>query len=348
MRPLSLLLVLAIGQLTAFIGIARAQSPPGDAPSPAQRLREQGNKAANAGRLPEALEAWRAAWELSPNNRSLACDIGRGELLSGHDGHDVEAARWMSRCVRLTKDGGTPRGVQRSRSEVVDLAVARSRVAEITLEVDEGAALFLDGQSLGTAPLREPLFVTPGPHRIEARKGSAVASATVDAVKGEEHRVALAPKVAPSPEPQKRAPKEEASGKTGRSPQPPPAPLGHAPRAFVWWPAVTGAAVAVSTLGGGAACSVVASMAREEVAAMRARILVDVGAAKGCGKLSNHPECELFGETERRRAAFTNAATGLFIAGGIVAAATIGYIAYENDRVSVSIAAGGVVGRFLW
>jgi len=345
MRPLSLLL--AVGQLTASIGIARAQSPPGDALSPAQRLREQGNKAANAGRLPEALEAWRAAWALSPNHRSLACDIGRGELLSGHD---VEATRWMSRCVRLTKDGGTPQGVQRSRSEVVDLAVARSRVAELTLEVDEGAALLLDGQSLGTAPLREPLFVTPGLHRIEARKGSAVASATVDAVKGKEHHVKLALKVElpPFSEPQKRAPKEEASGRTGRSPQPPTAPLGRAPQAFVWWPAVTGLAVAVSALGGGAACSVVASVAREEAAAMRARILADVGAAKGCGKLSNHPECELFGETERRRAAFTDAATGLFIAGGIVAAATLGYIAYEKDRVSVSITAGGAVGRFLW
>jgi hypothetical protein len=343
MRKLPLLL--AVGQLAidsiGSVGIARAQSPPRGAPSPAQRLREQGSAEANAGRLPEALAAWRAAWALSPDNRSLACDIGRGELLSGHD---VEAVRWMSRCVRLTRDGGTPRGVERRRAEVVDLAVARSRVAEISLAVEDGAALLLDGKSLGAAPLGEPLFVEPGRHRLEARKGTRTASATVDAVAGQEHRVSLAFKVEPPPfvAPETKQPKE-----APRAPLPPVAPLGRSPQDFVWWPVVTGAALTVATVGGGAASWLVGSMAHDQADLIQARILADTS-GKGCGKLSNHPECEAFGAADRRRVAFINAATGLFIAGGIVAAATLGYTAYEKDRVSVSITAGGAVGRYAW
>jgi hypothetical protein len=204
--------------------------------------------AADAGQIPEALAAWRAAWALRPDDRNLACDIGRGELLMGHD---VEAARWMSRCVRLTRDGGTPEGVERRRSEVVDLAVARSRVAEISLDVEDGAALLLDGQSLGAAPLREPLFVEPGQHRLEALKGIRGASATVEAAAGQEHRVSLALKLEPPPflTPEPQGPKE-----AQRSPLPPAAPAARAPGAFVWWPAVTGAAVTLTAVGVGVGC----------------------------------------------------------------------------------------------
>jgi hypothetical protein len=343
MRKLPLLL--AVGQFTAAIGsigIARAQSPPGAAaPSPAQRLREQGSAEANAGRLPEALAAWRAAWALSPNHRGLACDIGRGELLAGHN---VEAMRWMSRCVRLTQDSG-PRGVQRGRSDVVDLAVARSRVAEITLDVEAGAALRLNGESVGTAPLPEPLFVEPGrQYRLEARKGAKVAAATVDAVAGQEHRVSLALKVEPPPF---LGPEPQAQKEARRSPPPPEPPGARSPRAFVWWPAVTGAALTVTAFGIGAALGAVGSIARDDKDVIRARIMEDTRGL-GCGKFTNHPECEAYGEVDRRRAAFSNAATGFFIAGGIFAAATVGYAAYEKDRVSVSITTGGAVGRYVW
>jgi hypothetical protein len=340
MRKLPLLL--AVGQLAiGAVGAAHAQSPPRGAPSPAQRLREQGSAEANAGRLPEALAAWRAAGALSPDDRSLACDIGRGELVSGHD---VEAARWMSRCVRLTPDGGTPRGVERRRAEVVDLAVARARVAEISLAVEDGAALLLDGESLGAAPLGEPLFVAPGRHRLEARKGTKTASAIIDAVAGQEHRVSLVLEVEPPPfvAPETKEPKE-----APRAPLPPVIPLGRSPQAFVWWPAVTGAGLTVTSVGVGAACWFVSSMAHAEAESIQARILADTS-GKGCGTLSNHPECEAFGEADTRRATFTNAATGLFIAGGIVAAATLGYAAYEKDRVSVSITTTGAVGRYVW
>jgi len=335
MRKLALLL--AIGQLTASVGVARAQSPPrAAAPSPAQRLREQGSAEANAGRLPEALAAWRAAWALSPNHRGLACDIGRGELLAGHN---VEAMRWMSRCVRLSQDSG-PRGVQRGRSDVVDLAVARSRVAEITLDVEAGAALRLDGETLGTAPLPEPLFVEPGrQYRLEARKGAKVASATVDAVAGQEHRVLLALKVEPSP-----LLRREPEGQK-EAPRPPPG--ARSPRAFVWWPVVTGSAAIVTTLGVGAALWRIGEIAGDEKHVIQARVMEDTR-GEGCGKLTNHPECEALGRADKRRAAFSNAATAFFISGSIAAVTTLVYIAYESDRVSVSITATGATGRYIW
>jgi hypothetical protein len=110
---------------------------------------------------------------------------------------------------------------------------------------------------------------------------------------------------------------------------------------------VAGSAVTVTTLGIGTAMWFVGSKARDEKESIRDRITRDT-AGKGCGKLTNHPECEAFGEADRRRAAFSNAATGLFIAGGIFAAATLGYVAYEKDRVSLSITTGGAVGRYVW
>lgn len=344
MRKLPLLL--ALGQVTVLSGAARAQSPPRAAtPSSVQRLRDQGNAEANAGRLPQALTAWRAAWALSPNNRSLACDIGVGELLSD-DTNNVEAARWMSRCARLAEDGGSPRALKRSRSEVVDLAVARSRVAEISIEVEEGAELLLDGESLGTAPLAEPLFVEPGrQYRLEARKGSASASVTVAAVKGEKHNVSMTLKAEPPPF---LAPEPKEESKQARPALPAPvAPVVQSPRAFVWWPTITGSALTITAFGIGGALWGVGAIARDEKEAAQIRITADTR-GKGCGKITNHPECATFVGADERRVAFSNAATGVFIAGGILAAATLGYTAYEMDRVRFSITMGGAAGGYVW
>lgn len=345
MRKLPLLLALALCHLAVPIeGVARAQSPPqAAATSPAQRLREQGSAAANAGQLPEALAAWRAAWALRPDDRNLACDIGRGELLSGHN---IEAARWMSRCVRLTRDSGTPEGVERRRSEVLDLAVARSYVAEISLEVEDGAALLLDGQSLGASPLREPLFVEPGQHRLEALKGIKGASAAIaiEAAAGQDLRVSLALKLEPPPflAPEPQEPKE---GR--RSPLPSAALAARAQGAFVWWPAVTGAAVTVATFGVGVGFSFSSSMAEYESESTRARI-EDATLGRGCRELTDHPECGDYVEADRRKVAFSKAASGLFVAGGVVAAATLLYVAHERGRVSASVTTSGAAVRYLW
>jgi hypothetical protein len=214
-------------------------------------------------------------------------------------------------------------------------------VAEITLEVEEGAALRLDGESLGAAPLTEPLFVEPGrQYRLEARKGAKVASATVNAVAGKDHRVSLVLNIEPPPFPE---PAPEARKEARRSPAPTVAPVG----SFVWWPVVAGSALTVAGIGTGAACWLVGSAARDEMEGIQARITKDTR-GKVCGKLTNHPECEAFGEADQRRSVFSNAATGLFIIGGIAAAATLGFAAYEKNRMSLSITAGGAVGRYVW
>jgi hypothetical protein len=110
---------------------------------------------------------------------------------------------------------------------------------------------------------------------------------------------------------------------------------------------VTGSALTVTTIGIGAALWAAGSIAQDNKETLRARIMADTR-GEGCGKFTNHAECEAFGEGDRRRVAFLNGATGFFIAGGILAAATVGYAAYEKDRVSISVTTGGVIGRYVW
>jgi hypothetical protein len=189
------------------------------------------------------------------------------------------------------------------------------------------------------------LFVEPGrQYRLEARKGAKVAAATVDAVAGQEHRVSLALKVEPRPS---LGPEPEAQKEAPRSPPPPEPPGAGSPRAFVWWPVVTGSALTVTAFGIGAALGAAGSTAQDDKETLRARIMEDTR-GEGCGKFTNHPECEAYAEADWRRVAFSNAATGFFIAGSILAAATVGYAAYEKDRVSVSITTSGAVGRYAW
>ncbi|MCK6587018.1 MAG: hypothetical protein L6Q76_05475 [Polyangiaceae bacterium] len=218
-------------------------------------------------------------------------------------------------------------------------------MAEISIEVEKGAALLLDGENLGTAPLPEPLFVEPGrQYRLEARKGSASASVTVAAVKGEKHNVSMALKAESPPF---LAPEPKDSKQARPAPPAPVAPVVQSPRAFVWWPTITGSVLTITAFGIGGALWGVGAIARDEKETAQIRIMADTR-GKGCGKETHHPECATFVGADEKRVAFSNAAIGVFIAGGILAAATIGYTAYEKDRVSISITMGGAAGGYVW
>jgi hypothetical protein len=306
---------------------ARSQPVAGDR---AAALRAAGNAAANAGRDAEAVQAWRAAWEVQPGDPSLACDIGRGELATQND---VAAAEWMTRCVSLMAPKLGRETIHRRRSEVVDLALARSRVVSLVFDVEAGAEVFIDGKAYGPAPFSGPLFVKPGERSIEARKGRRVASHRLSAGAGEEHRIALALSE-PSP---LAMPRSEAV--------PIPAP----PReklSFFWPPAIIGGSLAITALGMGTVFFAIGDIAAKEQAdAKKAALAATDGV--GCGKL-RHETCQTFTALDARRVTFVNASTGAFVAASVLGAATLGYAAFEKDRVSVSASVGGIVGRYTW
>lgn len=310
-------------------GKERPSSQPED---PGKVFRAEGNAALNAGRLKEALELWRKAWPHRPHDASLACDIGSTELRLGND---VAAAEWLTRCARLLPPITDIKKVERRRFEVVDLAVAQNRVVTVLLDTEPGAEIIVDGRATGIAPLAEPIFLKPGEHRIEARKGPRSVSTMLRADAGERHRIALSftPPMAAKP-----PPSGPATPMLSRSAKP----------SFVWWPAVLGGAATLTVAGIGAALRVNGEIAKDEAADIKQTILGDPNGAACGDPYDHHRLCNAFQRAEHSRAVNTNASTALFVVSGVLAAGTIGYLAYEFDRVRVSPTLGGVVGSVLW
>jgi hypothetical protein len=85
--------------------------------------------------------------------------------------------------------------------------------------------------------------------------------------------------------------------------------------------------------------------AKEQGDAEKAALSATDGA--GCGKL-RHGACSTFIALDARRVALVDASTVSFIIATVLATATVGFVAYEKDRGSLAISAGGAVGRFVW
>ncbi|MCK6591358.1 MAG: hypothetical protein L6Q76_27715, partial [Polyangiaceae bacterium] len=116
----------------------------------AATLRATGRTAANAGRHAKAAQAWRAAWDLTPGDPALACDIGRAELVTRND---IEAAVWTERCYSLMAPRFGPDTLKQARQEFIDRAMARSRVVTLRIDVEPGSEFLIDGKRIeGKAP----------------------------------------------------------------------------------------------------------------------------------------------------------------------------------------------------
>ena len=111
----------------------------------------------------EALESFRNAYRIRPHPSVLVnianCYMGLNR--------PQEAITTFERF--LNDPTVTPTAQQRAAIEAA-LTEARSHLATINLQVlPAGADVYLDGDLVGTAPLRRPLQTGPGPHVIEAR-----------------------------------------------------------------------------------------------------------------------------------------------------------------------------------
>jgi hypothetical protein len=72
------------------------------------------------------------------------------------------------------------------------LATARAAVVELQVSVDDtGAEILVDGTLEGISPLADPVFVTPGSHSVEAKKGDRSATLSVSGRAGEKKEARL-------------------------------------------------------------------------------------------------------------------------------------------------------------
>lgn len=306
-----------------------------DGPLKSAELRARGDAAAMAGRDQEALEAWRAAWLHSPS-AGLACSIGSAELAAKSF---PAAAQWLHRCVQMKKDKIDKGSIHRRRIEVSDLAIAKAHVGTIFVETEPGALVTLDAAPapVGVAPLDEPIFVEPGFHQIEVRKGGRVFTTSLIAIQGREHRLEL---------PLGPAAAERQSHSPFALPMMEPPPRSPT---FIWWPTAVGGALAA---GLGTAFHVMATSARSDEEQIRTKILADQAANGtpnlGCGHKEDHEDCGFFNDLDARRTQLEDASTAALLAAGAFSAVAVGYALLDHHRVTVSVRVTGLTVRHVW
>jgi len=111
--------------------------------------------------------------------------------------HEADAAKHFSAYLR---ESTTASDSERQAAEA-GLNATKSAVALLDVSVDEGGAeIYVDGSLEGVSPLPGPLYVNPGTHNIEARKGGKTRTQQVTASAGRQFMAELnfAPKVVPA------------------------------------------------------------------------------------------------------------------------------------------------------
>ncbi|EYF07430.1 PEGA domain-containing protein [Chondromyces apiculatus] len=204
-RPAVLLAATALALLPARAAAqptpapTRATSPstsePATVDSPLDQARMQFRKGLDlttAGRFDDALTAFQRAYDLSPTYRILY-NIGQ---VSRHVG---DPARSLRAFERYLQEGGSDIDPARHAEVTTEIASLRAQVASARIHAPPGASLSLDGLPAGTAPLRDPLYLNPGAHRLRAEQpGHVPTERSMDATAGQSLDLTLTLPLAPS------------------------------------------------------------------------------------------------------------------------------------------------------
>ena len=147
---------------------------------------------------------------------AVLLNLAQSELRSGHEN---DAAKHFSQYLREATDGSA---AERETAQA-GLATARAAVIEVTVSVDEpGAEILANGTSEGIAPLADPVFLLPGSHVLEAKKGEKSVTQNVSGKAGEkkEARLSLAAPPAAAAKPRDESqPKESEAEEAPAEPE---------------------------------------------------------------------------------------------------------------------------------
>lgn len=123
---------------------------------------------------------------------AVLLNLAHSELRSSHE---RDAAQHFAQYLREAGDASPE---QREAAQQ-GLTNAKAAVAELTVTTDAEAEVLVDGASQGTAPLVGSLFLDPGAHTLQAKKGDKVVTQNVTAKAGEtrEVKLKLTPEAAP-------------------------------------------------------------------------------------------------------------------------------------------------------
>lgn len=144
---------------------------------------------------------------------AVLLNLAQSELRSSHE---RDAAQHFAEYLREASDASGP---ERDAAQS-GLTSAKASVAEITITTDPDADVNVDGTLQGLAPLPGPVYLDPGTHSIQAKKGDHVATQNLTAKAGEsrEIKLKLSAEAAPA-----AAPKAAAVAAAPAAENPPPA-----------------------------------------------------------------------------------------------------------------------------
>ncbi|MFZ5896732.1 MAG: hypothetical protein ACOY0T_37090 [Myxococcota bacterium] len=146
----------------------------------------RGVELANEGAYAEALIEFKRAYEQSPHY-SVLYNIGQAYVGLGKPVQAVDALK------RYLAEGGAQIALDRRRAVEAEIVKQFARTALVTVDVNvAGATVSVDGEIVGRSPLRDPVRLAIGTHRISARSDAGQQDERELTVAGEEsHRVHL-------------------------------------------------------------------------------------------------------------------------------------------------------------
>ena len=278
------------------------------------RARALYKKAAEAFEATEYTEARRLlldAWALR-QSYDVAASLGDTEIKLRLF---AEAAEHLSFSVRNFPPLENERALENVRKQ---LDIARREVASFVVSVNEpGAEIRVDQRLVGTSPLSGPLFLPPGHHTVEARKGTAVVSETVAGEAAKETPVTLHLRATELP--------------------PPPADE-TAPRSVV--PLIVGGAVFAVGLTAGIAFKLAANSDEEDAAELRDRLgpggcVGEAGASHDCAALRS--------EVDSANTMNALSTAGFVVAGVAVVATPVSWLLWPRPENATAPRVSGVV-----
>jgi hypothetical protein len=187
-----LVLTIALATATAF----SAEPPPPDQHAgTVDELYRAGVDAMNRKDWLNAYTALSSAWQLEQSS-DIAGLLGQTERNLG---------RCASAIPHLEKALENPPVAEEDRGRAIEqlkllLRDCRDRVDQVTVSAPPGTEVHVDGASVGTAPVPNPIFLDRGTHVLEAHRGSVVlAKTSIDVHGGKAYPVALEEAVPSSP-----------------------------------------------------------------------------------------------------------------------------------------------------
>jgi PEGA domain len=316
-RLLSCLLAVCMAMPVDAAAQPAASPPKSDAKTDqARELFIKGAALYDQGQYERAEAAFLASWSLK-RHYQIAGNLGRCEMKLGKYRNAAEHLAFFLKELPTSADPE-----ERKRAQAL-FDEARAKVAAVAIRVDvDGAAVRVDGQAIGAAPLAAEVFVEPGKRTIEAaRNGYQDAREVIDARAGASASVSL-----------KLLPLAAASDRPKGPGEIAPAVVSAQPNRVVL---AAGGAAAGAALLGGVVFTILANGKAGDADDKRDTI-ADVGGQSACLSATFKADCDELHGLRQSASTFTNVAGWAFIGAGVVGVGTLVYALTSSRKVASS------------